>query len=189
MPHSRPGMLTDLPVAASTPTREAQDAGSQGLQHGTAAFAQACDNGAGLSSDMPVDGSSPPHGGQHSAPQQSQPTSFASREAASPHSATVGVRLECRPELDVSPVRLSLNLDLTASSKQTPPQASAQTADSDSASPAHPPGTAPEAANSPPSASPMPDLSTGPTPGVPALNGQAQGSASRRPVGVCGACA
>ena len=136
MPHSRPGMLTDLPVADSTPTREAQDAGSQGLQHGTAAFAQACDNGAGLSSDMPVDGASPPHGGQHSAPQQSQPTSFASREAASPHSATVGVRLECRPELDVSPVRLSLNLDLTASSKQTLPQGSAQGADCDSASPA-----------------------------------------------------
>ena len=178
-----PDLKADMPRGASAPPRASQHTGSQGSQLGAAAMAQAQSDRAGVPSDMPINSSSSPRGGQHSAPQQSQPASSAAREAASPHSDRVGIRLEYRPDLDVSPVRLSLNLDLTASSKQTPPQASAQTADSDSASPAHPPGTAPEAANSPPSASPMPNLSTGPTPGVPALNGQAQGSASRRPMG------
>ena len=165
---SGPELRADLPIDASTSIQASQHKDLQGSQLGVAAVAQAQSRGAGVSAEMPISSTSSPLGVQQGAPQHSQPA----REAASPHSDRVGIRLEYRSEVDVSPVRLSLNLDLTASSKQTPPQASAQAAGSDSASPARPLSAASRDAHRP-----MPRSSAGPSPGMPALDGQAQGSA------------
>ena len=60
------------------------------------------------------------------ASQTSQPASCAEQEAARPPGNIVDLGLEYRADYDASPLRLSLNLDLTASSRQTPPGGSAQ---------------------------------------------------------------
>ncbi len=180
---SGPDFSAGMPMDASGLTLAAQHTGSQLSQLEAAAVTQAQGRGAGVSPDMPMTSSSSLRGGQRSATQQSQPANSAAWEAASPHSDRVGIRLEYRPDLDVSPVRLSLNLDLTASSKQTPPQMSAQAAGSVSVSPAHPPSEPPRDTSSPPLSSPMAKSSTGAIPEVPAQDGQAQGSASMHPMG------
>lgn len=178
-----PGIPRRLPIHASTPSQEAQHRGSQGFKPGPAASSQGCSSGAGVSSDMPIRSFSSLLGVQQTAPQQSQPASAGAGEVASPHNDRVGVRLECRPELDVSPVCLSLNLDLTASSKQTPPRMSAQAAESNSASPASPSGEAIAAPHRPPSSSPMPHMSAEVSPAIPVLPDHGQGGNSMRPTG------
>ena len=168
---------------ASTPPPEAQHRVSQGFQPEPAASPQVCGSGAAPSADIAIDSSLARLGGQQTAPRLSQPASSGAGEAASPHADRVGVRLAYRLDLDASPVRLSLNLDLTASSKQTPPRMSAQAADSTSASPASPSGAAPAAVHSPPGCTPVPHMSAEPSPAIPVLLEHAQGSTSMHPVG------
>ena len=98
------------------------------------------------------------HGLEQRTLQRSQPTTSAGREAVSPQIGRIGLQMEYRPESEASPVRLSLNLDLTASSKQTPPRGSAQAQYSEPSSPAHLLGTAPGTARSMPASSAAADL-------------------------------
>ena len=65
----------------------------------------------------------------------SQLSQHVSHSALSPQQDTVGLRSQVRHEHHASPVRLSLNLDLTDSSKQTPANGSSQSAVPQQASP------------------------------------------------------
>ena len=66
--------------------------------------------------------------GSGTQPRASQPSQPVSRSAPSPQQRKVGLQLEVRSDHQASPVRLSLNLDLTDSSKQTPANGSSQSA-------------------------------------------------------------
>ena len=72
--------------------------------------------------------SSDGHGTQPRASQPLQPVSSASQGAAGPQQTEAGLYLEVKNDRRASPVRLSLNFDLTNSSKQTPANGSSQSA-------------------------------------------------------------
>ena len=75
-------------------------------------------------------------------PRASQPSQPVSHSALSSQQDTVGLRSQVRRDHHASPVRLSLNLDLTDSSKQTPANGSSQSAVPQQASPRSIPHTA-----------------------------------------------
>ena len=68
-------------------------------------------------------------------PRASQPSQPVSHSAVSPQQDKFGLQLAVRSDHHASPVRLSLNLDLTDSSKQTPANGSSQSAVPQQASP------------------------------------------------------
>ena len=147
-------MTLETPIEASAPAHGTEHSISQESKPKHTAQLPAPSDGPGMSPDMPIIASAHAHGLVQKTSERSQPTT----SAASPQIGRIGLHMEYRPESDASPVRLSLNLDLTASSKQTPSRGSAQAQYSEPASPAHLLGTAPGTARSTPASSTGTDL-------------------------------
>ncbi len=177
-PNAGAGMTLDTPIEGSAPGHVIEHNISQESQPKPLAQLPAFSDGPAVSPDMPITASAHAHGLEQRTAQRSQPTTSAGREAASPQIGRIGLQMEYRPESDASPVRLSLNLDLTASSKQTPSRGSAQAQNSEPASPAHLLGSAPGTARSTPASSNVADL-----PAKSTADGLAPASAVRALVG------
>lgn len=160
------GRAAEAP-APSQPTLMALDspaAGSPGHNQSPAIPLHSTDGdrAAGLpapSRPLGADGS-PAHvdKSQQSLLREQQQSASAGWEPESPTRDSNRIDSKQGPQHDASPVRLSLNLDLTASSKQTPPGISARHQHSAPASPEGLAGMQPEAPHSAPGCGPMPSM-------------------------------
>ena len=129
---------------------------------------------------QPIADGSPVHvnESQQSLLQEQQQSAPAGREPESPSRHSHGIDGNEGPHRVASPVRLSLHLDLTASSMQTPPGVSAQDQHSVPASPEGLAGMQPEAPHSTPGCSPKPSMRAGDLTAVDVQIGHRSGMAS-----------